>query len=280
MRTLPPALFCLDESHAGHSLHGKKRPDVSLRSAVRASTPNGLRLAVARVRRAWRDSGRPGPRPQFAARPQGPGGTGFTHRVLEIVQEIKPTAFLEGKLVNIGLGASRLDGVIVAPGEIFSFWKLVGSPSAANGFQVGRSIRGDMVSGEVGGGLCQVSGIAYEAGLRAGLTVVERHPHSRDLYAEDERFTPLGLDATVVWPYKDLRLLNGLTVPVQFHFAVRDGTIAVSVRVQTPMAAALIEIERADHEGWRSVRITRRAAAGETEKISDDRYTAPAMEFR
>ena len=118
-------------------------------------------------------------------------------RVVEIVQEIKGTAFLEGKLANITLGAARLDGVVIEPGETFSFWSLVGMPSAASGFAVGRSIRSGLVGGEIGGGLCQVSGIAYEAGLRAGLTVVERHPHSRDLYAESERFTPLGLDATV-----------------------------------------------------------------------------------
>jgi vancomycin resistance protein VanW len=176
-----------------------------------------LRVTVARARRALRDSGFPGPRPRLAARAEAPAADGFDHRVTEVVQEIKPTGFLEGKLANIGLSAALLDGVVVAPGEIFSFWKLVGRPSAAAGFAIGRSIRGGIVGGEIGGGLCQVSGIAYEAGLRAGLTVVERHPHSRDLYTEEERFTPLGLDATVVWPNKDLRLSNPLAVPLQFR---------------------------------------------------------------
>jgi hypothetical protein len=118
--------------------------------------------------------------------------------VLEVVQDIKPSAFFEGKLANIGLGAKRLDGVVVAPGEVLSFWKLVGRPSAAAGFEIGRSIRGGAAGADIGGGLCQLSGIAYEAGC-GGSEVVERHPHSRDLYAEEDRFTPLGLDATVVW---------------------------------------------------------------------------------
>ena len=248
---------------------------MSLTGAARELTPIGLRLAVARARRAWRDSGLFGPRPKLARRPATPAGPGFDHPVVEIVQEIKGSAFGEGKLANIGLGAALLDGVVVAPGEILSFWALVGCPSAANGFSVGRSIRGDAVAGEIGGGLCQVSGIAYEAGLRAGLTVVERHPHSRDLYAEDERFTPLGLDATVVWPYKDLRLANRLAVPVQFRFAVRDRTIAVSAHAPTPIEAATIEIERADLEGWRRVRIVRCTAPGKAEAISDDLYAAP-----
>lgn len=195
--------------------------------------------------------------------------------MLEIVQEIKGIAYLEGKLANIELGAARLDGVVVAPGEIFSFWTLVGCPSAAAGFAVGRSIRGGLVGGEIGGGLCQVSGIAYEAGLHAGLLVVERHPHSRDLYAEEDRFTPLGLDATVVWPNKDLRLSNPFAVPVQFRFAIRDLTIAASVHAPIPLDTATLEIRRTDHEGRREVRIVRRTALGEAETISEDLYAAP-----
>ena len=251
------------------------RLDMSLTRIARGLAPNGFRLTVARARRAWRDGGLFGARPIFAGRPAMSSGPGFDHPLVEIVQEIKGSAFVEGKLANIGLGATLLDGVVIAPGEMLSFWALVGCPSAANGFSVGRSIRADVVAGEIGGGLCQVSGIAYEAGLRAGLTVVERHPHSRDLYAEDERFTPLGLDATVVWPYKDLRLLNRLAVAVQFRFAVRDGKVAVSVRAQTAISPAPIEIERTDQAGWRAVRITRRTAAGEIETISEDRYPAP-----
>jgi len=195
-----------------------------------------------------------------------------------VVQEIKPTAFLEGKLANIGLSVARLDGVVVAPGEIFSFWALVGRPAAAAGFALGRSIRGGIVGGEIGGGLCQVSGIAYEAGLRAGLVVVERHPHSRDLYCEEDRFTPLGMDATIVWPNKDLRLSNPLAVPVQFRFAMKDLKIAASVHAPIPLDAATIEIARTDREGWREVRVVRRTMQGEAETISDDLYAAPPAE--
>ena len=242
---------------------------MSLRRVVRAVAPESLRIAVARARRAWRDAGS---RPRVAARS---AATGFDHRVLEVVQEIKPTAFLEGKMANIGLSAARLDGVVVAPGEMLSFWALVGRPSEAAGFATGRSIRGGVVGGEIGGGLCQVSGIAYEAGLRAGLIVVERHPHSRDLYDEADRFTPLGLDATVVWPYKDLRLSNPLTVPVQFRFALRELTLVASIYAPSPLKPATIEIERTDREGWREVQVFRRTARGEAQPISDDLYPAP-----
>jgi vancomycin resistance protein VanW len=248
---------------------------MSPRKVARAIAPNGLRLAVALSRRAWRDSDVRGSRPPLAARPETPPASGFHHEVAEVVQAIKGTAFAEGKLANIALSAALLDGVVVAPGEIFSFWKLVGRPSAASGFAIGRSIRGDRVGGEIGGGLCQVSGIAYEAGLRAGLAIVERHPHSRDLYAEADRFTPLGLDATVVWPNKDLRLANSFGVPVQFRFAVGNSTIAASVHAPIPLDAATLDIDRSDDDSLRRVRVVRRTGAGVTETISDDLYPAP-----
>jgi vancomycin resistance protein VanW len=241
-----------------------------LRKMVRAVTPGGLRVAVAQARRAWRDGGAGTP---FATR-SGAAPADFPHPLAEITQEIKGGAFLEGKLANIRLGAARLDGAVVAAGETFSFWALVGQPSAKAGFRLGRSIRGGVAGGDIGGGLCQVSGIAYEAGLRAGLAVAERHPHSRDLYAEDERFTPLGLDATVVWPYRDLRLRNPHPVPVRFGFVVSERTLTASVRAAAPLPPVTIEIERADQEGLRHVRVRRRTGEGAPETISDDIYAA------
>jgi vancomycin resistance protein VanW len=239
-----------------------------LRKMVRAVTPGGLRVAVAQARRAWRDGGSGA---RFAARRETVPAD-FPHLLAALVQEIRGGAFLEGKLANIGLGAARLDGAVVAPGETFSFWALVGRPSAAAGFRLGRSIRGGVAGGDIGGGLCQVSGIAYEAGLRAGLVVAERHPHSRDLYSEAERFTPLGLDATVVWPYRDLRLRNPYPIPLCFGFAVRERTLVATVRAPAPLAPAAIEIERTDQEGQRHVRVLRRADGGARELVSDDVY--------
>lgn len=244
----------------------------ALHNAIRGASPKGLRISVALARRAWRDSSFSGARPRLVARTAASPQIDFPHRVLEIVQEIRMTAFHEGKLANIRLGAERLDGVVIAPGEVLSFWKLVGPPSATAGFELGRSVRNGAVGGEVGGGLCQLSGIAYEAGLRAGLHPVERYPHSRDLYVEEERFTPLGLDATVVWPYKDLRLENRLAMPVQFRFAVRDSTLTASIHAASPIEPQVIDISRTDGDGRREVHVVRCRAGGDAELISKDVY--------
>jgi vancomycin resistance protein VanW len=60
----------------------------------------------------------------------------------------------------------------------------------------------------------------YHLALLSGLTIVERHPHSIDIYKEEDRFTPLGADATVVWGFKDLRLSNPHSVDVLFEYFV------------------------------------------------------------
>lgn len=235
----------------------------ALRRLGRAHLPEAPRLAVALIRRRLSD-GASGDAARFA---RARAMAGPPVRSIELAQPIRNTGFVEGKRTNIALGAARLDGVTIAPGEIFSFWALVGRPSAASGFHIGRSIRGGAVHGEIGGGLCQVSGIAYELMLRAGFAIRERHAHSRDLYAETERFTPLGMDATVVWPYRDLRLANTLGMPVMLRFHVADMTLHAALDSARPIAPAAIRIDRTDHAQHREVRVSRDGLS-----VSEDRY--------
>ena len=211
------------------------------------------------MRTVWR-----GPRRPPLKRPSIPS--------LRSCRRFAAARFLEGKLENIRLGVARLDAVTIAPGEIFSFWALVGRPDATAGFRPGRSIRGGVVGGEIGGGLCQLSGIAYELGLRAGLILCERHPHSQDLYSEEERFTPLGLDATVVWPHKDLRLANPFDVPVTLRLVLDKMVLRASLHAPRPIGAMAIEIERTDHEGRREVRVSRRGERQAIAVLSHDGY--------
>lgn len=65
--------------------------------------------------------------------------------------------------------------------------------------------------------------------ILAGLQIVERHNHSIDIYTDETRFTPLGLDATVVFGYKDLRIKNTLSFPIRFEIEVRDSQIRIKL---------------------------------------------------
>ena len=108
-----------------------------------------------------------------------------------------------GKIHNLRLAARRLDGIVVPAGEEFSFWRQLGRATRWRGYVAGRELREGCLVPSIGGGLCQLSNGIYDAALRAGLQVVERHRHTQVVpgsLAESDR------DATVFWNYRDLRL--------------------------------------------------------------------------
>lgn len=118
------------------------------------------------------------------------------------------TGSIPGRIHNVALAASRLNGVLIKPGEELSFNKTIGDISAATGYQSayiikeGRTVLGD------GGGVCQVSTTLFRAALNAGLPIIERRAHAyRVHYYEEGGFKP-GLDATVFSPSVDLRIKN------------------------------------------------------------------------
>lgn len=156
-------------------------------------------------------------------------------------QEIKKGTFLDNKIHNLKLASNSINQIIIYPNEIFAFWKIVKNPSDKNGFKKGRNIVNQKVSEEIGGGLCQLSGIIYHTSLKANLEIIERHNHSVDIYSEPERFTPLGADATVVFGYKDLRIKNNLAFPIQFKIKIADQKIICSLKSTEKIENHLIE---------------------------------------
>lgn len=114
---------------------------------------------------------------------------------------------ITSRIHNITLASSRLNGLLIAPGETFSFNQTTGEISKSTGYQEayiikeGRTILGD------GGGVCQVSTTLFRAALDAGLSIKERHAHAyRVSYYEQD--SPAGLDATVFSPTADLKIQN------------------------------------------------------------------------
>ena len=204
------------------------------------------------------------------ARGSGSEKPGF-RQALALSQPIRPTATLENKLINIRLACSRIEPVVVQPGEIFSFWKIVGRPAEHNGFRRSRNIVEGQLSEDVGGGLCQVSGILYHLALIAGLTVTERHPHSLDIYREEERHTPLGADATVVFGYKDLRFKNDFPFPVAFSFEITDNRLTCKLMSDVLIPENKIEFRRASFAGIEKVSTVQVLDAGEI-LLAESRY--------
>jgi vancomycin resistance protein VanW len=131
-----------------------------------------------------------------------------------VAQPIPPTDHVPEKLHNLELARRRIGDLLIPPGGVFSFWHLVGPPGPKHGFRAGRSLLGGQLRVDYGGGLCQLSGAIYHLSLLAGLRVLERHPHSVDIYDDSTRHTPLGADATVAYGFKDLRVENTLPEPL------------------------------------------------------------------
>ena len=139
---------------------------------------------------------------------------------ITIAQDLKVSQYSENKRQNLIQASNHIQAIVIQPGQIFSFWTLVGEPSARNGYLPGRTLVNGVLQAEMGGGLCQLSGILYYLALQAGLKIIERYPHSVDIYTEETRFTPLGSDATVVYGYKDLRFQNCLSHPIYFEIEI------------------------------------------------------------
>jgi len=125
---------------------------------------------------------------------------------------------------NLKLAASKLNGVVLKPGEEWSFNATVGERSEKEGYKIAHVITaGEMVDG-LAGGTCQISTTLFGAAFFAGLDIVKTINHSRP-----SAYTPLGFDATVVWPNVDLKLRNPYEFPVVIHYRVANGEALVEV---------------------------------------------------
>ena len=158
-----------------------------------------------------------------------------------VAQPIMPSPLYNNKIINITRGAALLDNSIIGANKNWSFWHKIKHPNTANGFVPGRNLVNGKLVAQVGGGLCQLSSMVYHLALLGGLTIVERYAHSIDIYEEDQRFTPLGADATVVWGFKDLRLYNSHQFPVSLKFRVEQGELIGELNAEISLVAQQVD---------------------------------------
>ena len=113
------------------------------------------------------------------------------------------------RINNIEVAAGHLNNLLVMPGQEISVSDTIKPRTTANGYKsAGAYLNGRTVPA-IGGGICQVSSTVYNAVKNAGLTVLERHPHSMPVH-----YLSLGLDAAISAGSKDLRFRNDYSAPV------------------------------------------------------------------
>lgn len=128
---------------------------------------------------------------------------------------------------NIAVGAAKLDGMIVRPGETFSFNERIGAFTKAEGWVEGSVIVEDRTEQGIGGGICQVSTTLFRAALAAGLPIEERWPHLYRVRYYEMGGSPIGYDSTIFSPGIDLKFSNDFEDPIMLRALInrRLGTL-------------------------------------------------------
>lgn len=136
----------------------------------------------------------------------------------------------EQKVTNIKLACDKINGLVIHPGETFSYWKMVGNPTRENGFVEGLVIGRNGFYAGVGGGLCQMANMVHYLVLNSPLTVTELHHHSDALFPDERRRVPFGTGTSVRYNNVDYRFKNTTDQDVQILVWCEDGNLCGELR--------------------------------------------------
>lgn len=128
------------------------------------------------------------------------------------------------RTTNIKLSSNKINGVVLMPGEKFSYNKVVGQRTIGKGYKSAPVYVGGKVVNDIGGGICQVSSTLYNTVLRANLEIVKRSNHR---FATG--YVPLSTDATVSWGGPEFIFKNSRKYPIKIVSTVTGGKIKVDI---------------------------------------------------
>lgn len=126
------------------------------------------------------------------------------------------------KVVNLKIASATMSGVLIRPGETFSFFKLVGKVTPKKGYKAGRVIVNDKLVPDIGGGLCNLANTIHLLVLDSPLDVTEFHTHSDALAPDHGHRVPLGAGTSVSYNYIDFRFKNNTDQTFQLLFSFDD----------------------------------------------------------
>lgn len=144
----------------------------------------------------------------------------------------------ENRNANIRLMCEAVDGLAIPPGETLSLNELVGQRTEAKGFRAAGSIVDGQLADSIGGGICQLAGTLYNAALLADMEIVERVHHTWP-----SEYLPIGLDATLNWDNKDLKLKNRSSYPIFISARLEDLTVTVQIYGEPPANGIEIDVD-------------------------------------
>ena len=141
----------------------------------------------------------------------------------------------ENKAVNLGIAAPKVTGILIRPGEVFSFWSLVGSTTARKGYRTGLVINQGSTGSDIGGGMCQFTNLIHWLVLHSPLCIVEHHHHDGiDLFPDFGRQVPFGVGTSIVFNYLDYRFKNTTSATYQLIVYTSPEYLCGELRCDAP----------------------------------------------
>lgn len=150
------------------------------------------------------------------------------------------------KVTNLRLITPLIDQVTLAPGETFSFCRLVGKPTRTRGFLEGMELSMGQARSGVGGGICQMANLLHWLVLHSPLTVTERSAHSFDPFPDQNRSIPFGTGCAIFYNYVDLCFRNDTDYVFQFRIWMTETDLWGELRSDREVAETYRIFER-DH---------------------------------
>lgn len=183
----------------------------------------------------------------------------YSSELIKQGKDIDPV-LQHNKAQNIRLASVRLNGIIIRPGEVFSFWKTVGKTTRRKGYCKGRVISGDKLMPGLGGGLCNLGNTIHLLIQHSPLTVVEFHEHSDALAPDHGNRIPFSSGTSVSYNYIDFRFRNDTDQNVQLLVWCKDGKLYGELRSERafPQCYEIVEENHHFHkEGDKFFRISK-----------------------
>ena len=141
----------------------------------------------------------------------------------------------KNKVTNLRIASKKIDGIIVRPGEEFSFWNLVGNATKRKGYLEGLVISNSQMKKGVGGGLCQMANMIHWLVLHTPLEVTELHHHSDALFPDVKRRVPFGTGTSISYKALDYRFKNTTSTPIQIRIWLDDTMLYGEIRSSEPL---------------------------------------------
>ena len=153
----------------------------------------------------------------------------------------------KNKVKNLQLASQKRDGIIVKPGEEFSFWNLVGNATKRKGYLEGLVISNSQMKKGIGGGLCQMANMIHWLVLHTPLTVTELHHHSDALFPDVKRRVPFGTGTSISYKALDYRFKNTTENPIQIRVWLDDTFLYGEIRSTVPLNEKYKIVEEDNH---------------------------------